>query len=99
MARKDVAQLAQYVHPDIKFTAPLANFSGKDTLLESARAYVNSFESLNIRESFSNEEQVMLVKDVRCHAPIGKLTAAVLMTFKEGLISEIELLFDARPFC
>ena len=40
----------------------------------------------------------MLAYDVDFPAPIGNIPSAVLLNLEEGLISKIELFFDARPF-
>ena len=40
----------------------------------------------------------MFAYDFMFPEPIGKLRAAVLMEFKDQLISKIELFYDGRPF-
>ena len=40
----------------------------------------------------------MFVYDMVVAAPIGQFRAAVRMEFTDGLISKIELFYDASPF-
>jgi hypothetical protein len=40
----------------------------------------------------------MVAYDVDFGEPIGICRSAVMMTFNDGLITRIELFYDARPF-
>lgn len=98
MGEKNVAAVGKYLHPDVQFVAPLGKMSSKEAVLEGAKKFTNLFKTLKIRSKFGSEDQAMVVYDLECPAPIGNFSTAVLMTFREGLISKIELFFDARPF-
>ena len=98
MKAKDLPRIAQYLHPDVVFTGPLAEVKGKETLLESIKGLMSSFNTLSIRAKFGHDNQVMLAWDLDCGEPIGVLKSATLMTFQDGLISRLELFYDARPF-
>ncbi|MGB2664582.1 MAG: hypothetical protein WAK48_11290 [Candidatus Acidiferrum sp.] len=47
--------------------------------------------------TFGSSENAMLTYDVDFGEPVGVWHAAVLMTFKDGLIANLELFYDARP--
>ena len=98
MNNKDLSDLAQYLHPDVRFLGPLAEIIGKEPVLEAAKQFMHLFNSLTIRAKFSSGNQVMLVYDLDCPAPIGSCRIAALMTFGGSLIARIELFFDASPF-
>ena len=98
MNNKDISDVAQYLHADIQFKAPLAQITGKETVLEAAKGFMNVYNSLTIRAKFSSGNQVMLAYDLDCPAPIGLFMSAALMTFEDNLITRIELFYDARPF-
>lgn len=98
MSKKNVAELEQYLHPDVRFIGPLAELTGKDAVLEATRNFVNFFNTLTIRAKFGSDQQAVIVYDLDFPAPIGHLPATVLMSFQEGLVVKIELFYDARPF-
>jgi hypothetical protein len=96
MGKKNVDGLAKYLHEEVQFKSPVAKAVGKAALLEATKNFTNFFQSLTIRSKFSLGDQAMVVYDVAF--PFGSVPTAVLMTFKEDLIANIELFFDARPF-
>lgn len=98
MGRKDISELEQYLHPDIQFIAPLAKAKGKEAFLEAVKQFVAFFHTLTIHAKFGNEDKAVIVYDLDCPMPVGVLRAAALMGFKDGLISSIQLFYDARPF-
>ena len=95
---KDLAGMEKYLHPGVHFMGPLAELSGKDVVLEAARRLFGGFNALTIRAKVGAGNQVMVAYDLDCPQPIGIFRVAVLMTFTEDLISDIELFYDARPF-
>jgi hypothetical protein len=40
----------------------------------------------------------VIVYDLECQPPVNVFSAVALLTFKNNLISKIELFYDARPF-
>ncbi len=94
---KDINRMEQYLHPDVRFIGPMAETTGKEALLGAAKAISSLFKTLTIRAKFGQGDQAMLVYDLEFPMPIGISRGANLMTFKEGLISCIELFYDARP--
>ena len=97
-AKKNIEAMAKYLHPDVQFTAPLAKIVGKDLFLKAARKLASLFNTLTIRAKFSTGDQVMLAYDFDFPGPIGKIPTAALLTMQDGLITKIELFYDARPF-
>lgn len=98
MGEKDVTVMEKYLHPDVQFVTPLTALKGKEAYLEAVKGFVAFFKTLTIRAAFGSENQAMLVYDIDFPVPIGYSSAAVLLTFQEGLIVRIELFFDGRPF-
>ncbi len=95
---KNVAEMEQYLHPDMHFMGPLAELTGKQAYLESAKNFADFFKSLNIRHVLGSENTAAVIYDVELPDPIGISRAVSLMTFQGGLITKIELFYDARPF-
>ena len=99
MGNKNVQGLEQYLHPDVQFIGPMAEMIGKDRVLDAAKNFINMFNSLEIRQKFENDNNsTMIVFDLICPPPIGKLRAATLMCIEDDLITTMELFYDARPF-
>lgn len=98
MSQKQVDQIEKYLHSDVQFIAPLAKLQGKEAVLEATRRFVSFFNSLHVRATFGSENEAMAVYDLDCPAPVGAMSSSVLMTFKDNLITKIELFYDARPF-
>ena len=93
MKKKDIEGLGQYLHPDVQFIGPLAQLTGKAPVIEGAGRLMQLFTDLTIRAKCAAANQVMLAYDLHCHAPIGTLRVAALLTFTGTLISCIEIFF------
>ena len=98
MSEKNVGIMEKYVHPDVQFSAPLAKLQGKDAYLEALKGFIAFFKTLTVRAKFAGGDQAMVVYDLDCPAPVGKFPSAALMTIEKGLITNIELFYDAWPF-
>lgn len=97
LGAKDSASMGKYLHPEVKFISPLAQMTGKESVLEAAKNLFKIFEKLDIRALFGNEDQAMVALDMHCPEPIGVFRTASLLTFQEGLITRIELFYDTKP--
>ena len=96
MAEKNITEVAQYLHPDVRLISPFAIVESKEAVVQAAKGFSSLFKTINIRAAFSSDDQVMLTIDFDFPAPIGILRSAILMTFRDGLIIENELFFDTR---
>jgi|SRR5947209_4599676 len=97
-SRKDVEAISKYVDPNIRFVGPMMQTTGKEAFLEGARRVLGLLKEIKLRAKFAAGEQALLTYDFICAEPIGNCRTAELITFKNGLISGVELFFDARPF-
>lgn len=95
---KDIASMERFLHPDAQLITPLEETAvlGKEAILEKLKKGATFFKALTIRSKFGSGDQTMLVIDLDFPAPAGNLRSASLMTFQEGLITRIELFFDAH---
>ena len=98
LGEKNIEAIKKYVHPDVQFSAPLAKAEGKEAYLKAAQGFTTLFDTLTIRAKFAEGDQAMVVYDLECPAPIGLFKSAALLTFDKGLITKVELFYDARPF-
>jgi len=95
---KDLEGIAKYLHPEVHFIGPMTEMTGKEKVLQSAKRLFGLLETLEVRSKFASGDHAIFTYDFVCADPIGVCRTAELMTFKDGLISRIELFFDARPF-
>lgn len=98
MGKKNLVDMAQYLHPNVQLISPFATITGKEAVLNSAKQFLHVFESLTIRAKCGSENQVMFAIDVNYPAPIGLLRTAVLVTIQDNLIASTELFHDTKIF-
>ena len=95
---KDFDKMAGYLHDDVHFIGPLAEMRGKNSVFTAEKHFAETLQDIQIRSKFSSGNQIMFAYDRVAPECIGKSRVAVLMEFTDGLISTIELFYDARSF-
>lgn len=98
LGKKDLEEVEKYLHPDIQLTDPQEQIIGKQAILSAAKGFSTVFKSLKIRAKFGSEDQAMIVYEVEIPGFAKNLQAASLLSFRDGLISKIELIYDTRCF-
>ncbi|MCF8463090.1 MAG: nuclear transport factor 2 family protein [Rickettsiaceae bacterium] len=98
MLARNFDKMASYLHDNVHFIGPLTEMHGKDVVVMAAKNFCEILQDIQIRSRFASGDQIMFAYDMVVPAPIGKFRAAVLMEFKNRLISKIELFYDASPF-
>lgn len=98
LGEKNIEAVKKYLHPDIQFTDPQEKVIGKEAVLKAAEGFMGIFKSITIRSKFGSEDQAMIVYEVEIPGFAKKLQAASLLSFREGLISKIELFYDSKVF-
>jgi hypothetical protein len=97
-SRKDLDGIAIHLHPDVHFKGPMQELNGREAILVSSKRVFPLLERLDVRGKFVSGDRAMFAYDFVCHDPIGVCRTAELVRFQDGLIRDIELFFDARPF-
>ena len=98
MGNKDIAAMEQYLDKNVQFTAPMSNISGKINVIEASKVILPLFNTLEVRKTFHNEDHSIIIYDISFPEPIGKCRVCGMITVENGLITHIELFYDARPF-
>ena len=98
LGNKNIEEVKKYLHPNIQFKDPQETVIGKDVVLKAAQRFMGMFKTLTILSKFGSEDQAMIIYDVEIHNFAKALRAASLLSFKEGLISKIELIYDTGCF-
>jgi hypothetical protein len=96
--QKNLDEVKKYLHPEIQFTDPQEKVMGREAVLKAAQGFTCIFKTLTIHAKFASEDQAMIVYDVEIPGFTKNLRAASLLSFKEGLISKIDLIYDSRCF-
>ena len=91
----DYNKAGGYLHSDVKYIDRLWPATGKDRVWPVAKAFAAAVNQLQNTVKFSNNDQVVLICDVIWEKSEKPLRTAVLMTFGEGLIKQIELIYDS----
>lgn len=99
MASGDTDEMGSYLQVDVKYFDPLWPLEGKDQVMKAAKNLSAAVDKINVGAKFSLNDQVMLVHElifkVTSNPETEKpLNTAVLMTFGDGLIKQIELFYD-----
>jgi ketosteroid isomerase-like protein len=97
LARKDLTEMAQYLHPDVEFISPLATLQGKQAYLKAAKGFAEAIVTITVRGIFGDDNQVMMAYDTLFPEPIGHFATASLITFEDGLMRKLEFFYDSRP--
>lgn len=98
LGKKDFSTVEKFLHPQVQFKGPLSEMSGKEAVLENIKKFGSLFESLKIQDYFGEDEKAVVIYHVFFPSPIGAQSSVALLNFKNDLITNIELFFDARPF-
>lgn len=96
LGEKNIERVKEYLHRDIQFTDPQEKVVGREAVLKAAQGFTGIFKTLTIRAQFGSEDQAMIVYEVEIPGLPKKLKAASLLSFQDGLISKIELIYDSK---
>ena len=97
-SRKDLDGISVHLHPEVYFKGPMQELQGREAVLASSKRMFALLERLEVRARFVSGDRAMCAYDFVCREPIGVCRTAELLRFRDGLICDIELFFDARPF-
>jgi len=95
---KNLEGIKNYLHPDVELLGPLGHLKGKEAVVKATGEYMNLFGSLTIRSKFGAEDQAMIVYEADIPGIAKGFPAAVLLSFRDGLIVKSELFFDGSRF-
>jgi SnoaL-like domain len=98
LGKKNLEEVKRYLHPNIHFTDPQEQVIGKEAVLKAATGFSAIFKSLTIRAKFGSENEAVIIYDVEISNFAKPLRAASHLSFQDGLISKIDLIYDTRCF-
>lgn len=98
LGNKNIEEVCEYLHPDIQFADPQEKVVGKEAVLAAAKNFTKIFKALSIHAKFGSENQAVVIYDLEMPTWSSPLRAASLLSFQEGLISKIELIYNMQGF-
>lgn len=98
LGKKDLEEVERYLHPDIRFKDPQEQVIGKEEVLKAAKGFSSIFKTLTIQAQFGSENQAVVIYEVEIPKMDKPLCASSLLGFQDGLISNIDLIYDTRCF-
>jgi hypothetical protein len=98
LGKKNLEEVKRYLHPHIHFSDPQEQVIGKEAVLKAATGFSAIFKSLTIRAKFGSENEAVIIYDVEIPNFAKPLRAASHLSFQDGLISKIDLIYDTRCF-
>ena len=96
LGKKDMEAVKKCLHPDVQFCDPQETVVGREAVVAAAKGFSAIFKTLTIRAKFGSQTQAMIVYDVEIPGLNKNLRAASLLSFQDGLIANIELIYDMR---
>ena len=98
LGKKDIHLVKTFLHPEIVFSDPQESVSGKDNVLDAAERFSHIFTSMDVRSVFEKEDEAAVIYNVNISGLKNPLKAVSHLSFKDGLISKIELFYDMSGF-
>lgn len=98
VGEKNIEGVKKYLDPDVEFYGPLATLKGREAVIKATSNFMDAFKSLSIRAKFGAGDQAMIVYDIDIPGIAKDFPGASLLTFRNGLIVEIELFYDGSHF-
>lgn len=96
LGEKNMGEVKKYLHPNISFTDPQGEVIGREAVLNAANGFTKIFKTLTIFAEFGSDDQAIILYELEIEGLSKVLRAASLLSFQEGLISKIELIYDTR---
>ncbi len=96
LGKKNMEEVKECLHVSVQFSDPQEKVSGREAVLKAAEGFAAIFNTLTIYAAFGAKDQAIVVYDVNISGLSKDLRAASLLSFQDGLISHIELIYDTR---
>ena len=95
---KDLEGIGRCLSDDVQFIGPMAEFRGRETVLQSFSKIFHVLEKQVQRGIMVEGSKALMFYDFVCAPPIGLCRTAEYDELVDGKIVRIELFYDARPF-
>ena|ERR1700677_3492968 len=96
--KHDLAALSKVISPVVHFSSPIGDSHDRDSFLAIIEKMFPLLKEVHVRARFASDNRVFCLYDMIFNPPLGRTPTANMMTFVEGKIKMIEVIYDARPF-
>ena len=84
--------------PDFAFTGPVASFDTAENFRQMAAQAGPMMTRFTVRRQFADGDVVCSIIDWEMALPVAPMTAAELLTVRDGQLVTGELIYDAQEF-
>ena len=95
---KDFVAARKFLHDDLNFKGPIDTFHRADDYLGSIKKLSNIVKSVDVKKQFVDGNDVCVLYDMITNTPAGTAFISEWFRVKGDKISDIRVVFDARPF-
>jgi len=86
------------VHDDVSFAGPIDRFDNADAYIGSLRGLAQIVKAAEEQKVFADGNDVCIIYDLVTNTPAGSAPVAEWYHVRDGKISAVRVIFDARPF-
>lgn len=98
MSQRNLLVLEGMLSKGVTFKSPFSTASGKENILKLTEEWIGTFETLTVRSVLSAPNQAAVVYEARISGMPEGIPTVSLLSIEQGLITQIELFYDASPF-
>jgi len=95
---KDFVAARKLLHDDLNFKGPIDTFHRADDYLGSIKKLSNIVKSVDVKKQFVDGNDVCVLYDMITNTSAGTAFISEWFRVKGDKISDIRVVFDARPF-
>jgi hypothetical protein len=95
-ANHDMETAASYLAEEVVFVGPIAHSRGLEDYLKGLTSFARAVRGVKVLAAFGDDTQALVMYDLMT-GPLGTLTGAELLTFRDGNMSADRLTFDPFP--
>jgi len=89
-------RVAEMLHPDIEFDGTAKPTHGREAYMSGLPRLVSVLERNELHDVIVDGNRAFILYDFVTATPAGRVLSGELLTFEDGLITKITLLFDHR---
>lgn len=86
----------EMLHPDVEFDGTAKPLAGRDAYMSGLPRLVSVLKANEIKDIVVEGDRAFVLYDFVTDTPAGAVLSGELLTFEDGLIRKITLLFDLR---
>jgi hypothetical protein len=88
--------LREMLHPDLEFDGTAKPTAGRDAYMSGLPRLVSVLKRNEIKDVITEGDKAFILYDFVTDSPAGAVLSGELLTYQDGLIRKITLLFDLR---